>query len=64
MSLTKAMELLDANTFCQTHRNYIVNTEKIIEILPADNLIVLEGNNKVILSDKYKSFTKQFQILK
>jgi two-component system LytT family response regulator len=55
---------LDAAKFYQTHRNYIVNTEKIMEILPADNLIVLEGNHRITLSDKYKSFTKQFQILK
>jgi two-component system LytT family response regulator len=64
ISLTRILELLDANRFCQTHRNYIANTEKIIEILPADNLIVLEGNHQIALSDKYKSFTKQFQILK
>jgi two-component system LytT family response regulator len=64
ISLTKILEMLDASKFCQTHRNYIVNTEKIMEIRPADNLIVLEGNHRITLSDKYKSFTKQFQILK
>jgi two-component system LytT family response regulator len=64
ISLTKILEMMDATKFCQTHRNYIVNTEKIIEILPADNLIILEGDHRVTLSDKYKSFTKQFQILR
>ena len=64
MSLTKMLELLDPNRFCQTHRNYIVNTERITEIIPADNLIVLTGNHKVTLSDKYKSMLNRFSILK
>jgi two-component system LytT family response regulator len=64
MSLTKILELLDVNRFCQTHRNCIVNIEQITEIVPADNLIILKGTHKVPLSDKYKNFIKQFQILK
>jgi len=64
MSLTKMLELLDPNRFCQTHRNYIVNTERITEIIPADNLVVLTGNHKVTLSDKYKSMLSRFSILK
>lgn len=64
ISLTKILELLDPLKFSQTHRNFIVNTEKIIEILPSDNLLILDGNYKVTLSDRYKNFTKQFQILK
>lgn len=64
ISLTKILEMMDVNKFCQTHRNYIINTEKIVEILPADNLIILEGNHKVMLSDRYKKITRQFQILK
>lgn len=64
MSLTKMLDLLDPNKFCQTHRNYIVNTERITEIIPADNLVVLTGNHKVTLSDKYKSMLNRFSILK
>jgi two-component system LytT family response regulator len=64
MSLTKILELLDASKFCRTHRNYIVNTEKILEIVPADNLVLFAGNHKAILSDKYKGFVKKYRILK
>lgn len=63
MSLTKIQELLDEK-FCRTHRNFIVNTEKIIEIIPADNLVVLSGNHKITLSDKYKDIINNFRILK
>jgi DNA-binding LytR/AlgR family response regulator len=64
MSLTKLIQLLDPEKFCQTHRNFIVNTNKIEEIIVHDNLLILEGNHKVTLSDKYKDFVKKFRILK
>ncbi|CAM4361141.1 LytR/AlgR family response regulator transcription factor [Flavobacterium terrigena] len=64
LSLTKITEFLDANTFSKTHRNYIVNTNKITEIILSENLIMLEGNHKVTLSDKYKDFIHKFKILK
>ncbi|MGO4772387.1 LytR/AlgR family response regulator transcription factor [Flavobacterium sp. W22_SRS_FK3] len=64
ISLTKIIQLLDAAKFCQTHRNYIVNLSKIEQINVNDNLIVLKGNHKVTLSDKYKDFVKNFRILK
>ncbi|UQD56215.1 LytTR family DNA-binding domain-containing protein [Flavobacterium sp. K5-23] len=64
ISLTKILELLDTSIFCRTHRNFIVNTEKIIEIIPSDNLIVLSGNHKAILSDKYKNLINNLRILK
>jgi DNA-binding LytR/AlgR family response regulator len=64
ISLTKIIELLDTNIFCRTHRNFIVNTEKIEEIMVSDNLVILKGNRKIILSDKYKDLVKRFQILK
>ena len=41
ISLTKILKLLDDAVFFRTHRNFIVNAEKIIEITPADNLIIL-----------------------
>ncbi|MFB9108089.1 LytR/AlgR family response regulator transcription factor [Flavobacterium gyeonganense] len=64
ISLTKIIQLLDAAKFCQTHRNYIVNLSKIEQINVNDNLIILKGNHKITLSDKYKDFVKNFRILK
>ncbi|WP_422089285.1 LytR/AlgR family response regulator transcription factor [Tenacibaculum ovolyticum] len=64
ISLTKILKLLDNTIFYRTHRNFIVNVEKIIEIIPADNLIILQGNHKATLSEKYKSFLKNVRTLK
>ena len=64
LSLTKITTLLDTNRFVKTHRNYIVNKNKITEIILQDNQIVLEGNHKVIVSEKYKDFVNKFKILK
>ncbi|CCG54203.1 Two-component system response regulatory protein, LytTR family [Flavobacterium indicum GPTSA100-9 = DSM 17447] len=64
ISLTKILDLLDPNTFCRTHRNYIVNTSKIMEIVPTDNLVILAGNHKITLSDKYKDLMKKVRTLK
>ena len=51
------------NKFIKTHRNTIVNTDKIEEIILADNLIILKGNHKINLSDTYKDFIKKMNIL-
>ncbi|QOG03874.1 LytTR family DNA-binding domain-containing protein [Flavobacterium sp. MDT1-60] len=64
ISLTKILELLDPVKFIRTHRNYIVNSNKIIEIVLSDNLVVLKGNFKVTLSEKYKDFVSKFRVLK
>lgn len=64
ISLTKIIKLLDSSIFSRTHRNYIVNTEKIIEIIPKDNLIVLLGNHHVTLSETYKNILKKIRTLK
>jgi two-component system LytT family response regulator len=64
ISLTKILELLDASKFCRTHRNYIVNTEKIMEIIPIDNLVVLAGNHTATLSAKYKGLMEQIRVLR
>jgi two-component system LytT family response regulator len=64
ISLTKIIQLLDTSKFCQTHRNYIVNLSKIEEIIVNDNLVILKGNHKITLSDKYKDFVKNFRILR
>jgi len=64
ISLTKVLEVLNQKQFVRTHRNYIVNLNKITQILMTDNLIITEGNYKITLSDKYKEFIHHFQILK
>lgn len=64
ISLVKILELLDETKFYRTHRNFIVNLQKIEEIVPGDNLIILEGNHKATLSGKYKDIIKKFQTLK
>lgn len=64
ISLTKILELFDSTVFCRTHRNFIVNTKKMTEIIPTDNLIILQGNHRVILSDKYKDIITKTYILK
>lgn len=63
ISLTKISALLDTNQFIRTHRNTIVNSNKIEEIILADNLIILKGNHKINLSDTYKDFIKKMNIL-
>lgn len=64
ISLTKILALLDNSRFCRTHRNFIVNTEKIVEIIPADNLIILTGKHKATLSETYKGIIKKIRTLK
>ncbi|TPG39434.1 LytR/AlgR family response regulator transcription factor [Flavobacterium pectinovorum] len=63
ISLTKISNLLDKNKFIKTHRNTLVNTDKIEEIILADNLVILKGNHKINLSDTYKDFIKKMNIL-
>jgi DNA-binding LytR/AlgR family response regulator len=64
ISLVKILELLNSEKFCRTHRNFIVNTDKITEIIPKDNLILLEGKHKATLSDKYKDLIKKIRTLR
>jgi two-component system LytT family response regulator len=64
ISLTKILELLDPMKFIRTHRNYIVNANKIMEIILSDNLVILKGNYNVTLSEKYKDMVSKFRILK
>jgi len=64
ISLTKLSELLESSKFVRTHRNYIVNTGKIEEIVLPENLLILQGNHKVTLSDKHRDFLRKFNILK
>jgi len=63
ISLTKISALLNKDKFIKTHRNYIVNKDKIEEIILSDNLIILKGNHKANLSDTYKDFITKTNIL-
>lgn len=63
ISLTKISGLLNSNQFIKTHRNYLVNVNKIEEIILADNLIIVQGGHKINLSDTYKDFIKKMNIL-
>lgn len=63
ISLKKMLGLL-GDQFCRTHRNHIVNLERIEEIIPSDNLIMLSGNHTATLSDKYKDLLKKVKTLK
>lgn len=63
ISLNKIGDLLNTDKFIRTHRNYIVNKDKIEEIFLSDNLIALKGNHKVSLSNSYKDFIKKTNIL-
>lgn len=64
ISLLRISELLPKNKFIRTHRNYLVNIEKIVEIITDDNLVILRGNHSIMLSDKYKNFTNDFNVLR
>lgn len=64
ISLTKIIEFLDSKKFCRVHRNSIVNTDQIVEIMLADNLVILKGNRKLNIGENYKNFVNLFQILK
>lgn len=64
ISLVKILELLNPTKFYRTHRNFIVNVQKVEEIVPADNLIVLAGKYKATLSGKYKDFINKFRTIK
>ena len=63
ISLNKIQILLNPKKFIKTHRNYIVNKDKIEEIILSDNQIVLKGNYKVFLSNSYKDFIKKIDVL-
>lgn len=63
ISLSRINELLQ-DKFVRTHRNFLVNFDKITEIISDDNLIILQGKHRIVLSDKYKNFTDAFCVLK
>lgn len=64
-SLTAILEKLDQKIFARTHRNYAVNLEKVKEVRPTDQLITMENEVTVFLSETYKQdFFGRYSILK
>ena len=64
ISLSKIQEQLDAAKFFRTHRNHIVNIDRIVEIQPADNLLALTNGQLIPISDNYKDVLQKFRFLK
>ena len=64
ISLTKMETYLGSDKFTRTHRNYIINKDHITEIDLTDNFVHLMGNHKVLLSETYKGFINDFNVLK
>ncbi|AQX85738.1 response regulator transcription factor [Elizabethkingia bruuniana] len=62
ISLTKILPILDSDKFIRTHRNFIANIDKIIEVTLSENIILLHGNHTIVLSNKYKDFLSCYKI--
>ena len=55
LSLTKLSDMLSNPDFKQVHRNCLVNIKKIKEIYFEDNLIVLDNDERINFSERYKN---------
>jgi two-component system, LytTR family, response regulator len=62
ISMNKLLPHLDENKFIRTHRNYIANINKIKEITLSENVIIMQGDYHITLSDKYKTFLLNYKI--
>ena len=63
LSLKKFLQICSTN-FVQTHRNYIVNFDKIEKVFLKDYLVLLKNGARVSISRKYKQeFLRQYLIL-
>lgn len=63
ISLTKILPLLESYKFVRTHRNYIANSNKILEVILSENTIVMEGGHIITLGNKYRDFLNTYKIL-
>lgn len=64
-SLKDLTKMLPPTTFIRVHRNYVVNRNKVTEVHPKDNLIVLENNKTITLGRAYKAdFFNTYRIVK
>jgi len=64
LSLVKAAEMFEAYQFVRTHRNYLVNSKWIEEIIPQEDAIILSGKREVPLSENYKKIIKNLNLLR
>ncbi len=55
LSLSRIKEVLSNPNFKQVHRNLLVNVNRIKEIYFEDNLILLENNDTISFSERYKN---------
>ncbi|WP_379963271.1 LytR/AlgR family response regulator transcription factor [Epilithonimonas sp. UC225_85] len=62
ISLAKFLPFLESNQFIRTHRNYVANPNKIVEVTLSENTILLQGNHTITLSNKYKDFLSNYRI--
>lgn len=64
-SMKALHEKLGNKIFFRTHRNYLINKNKVKEVFPADNMITMENDMTVFLGDTYREeFFKNYTILK
>ncbi|MFT5822356.1 MAG: two-component system LytT family response regulator [Crocinitomix sp.] len=63
ISMVKLTALLESSGFLRTHRNYLINAAMIKEINVNDNLIILNSEQPIPLSNTYKNIIKNFNTL-
>ncbi|WP_299226855.1 DNA-binding response regulator [uncultured Psychroserpens sp.] len=64
-SLNQMMNGLPTDTFIKSHRNYIVNIEKIDKIYTNDNLIILTTGENILLSRRNRdNLFNKYKVLK
>ncbi|MCG8577668.1 MAG: response regulator transcription factor [Flavobacteriales bacterium] len=64
-SMNNLMDRLPKQLFVRTHRNYAANINRVKEVFVADNLIVMDNDETVFLSNSHKdSFYERYQLLK
>lgn len=63
ISLSKLETMLEPHGFVRTHRKFLVQQDKIVQIILAEDTLILEGEHSVPISDHYKALTKSLNIL-
>lgn len=65
ISIIKISEILNPNVFHKVHRKYIINIHKLKQIVPSENIIIMEGDRRVNLSKRLKdAFIEKFHLFK
>lgn len=65
ISLNKFMTQMPDTSFQRSHRNFLVNINRIDKIYPEDNLIILDNEERILISRRYKNvFFKKYKIFK